>query len=220
MSDTHETKQGPVLQVKFAGDPGSATFGGYASVFGVVDSHNDVVLKGAFTHSLAAHRELNSSPAMCWWHDQATPIGHWTELAEDEFGLKVRGELNLKTAAGRDAFEHIMGGSVAGLSIGFRIHKDGSFRKGGLRYLKRVDLFEISPVPVGSNSAARIQLDSKSALEGLLTKSGLAKNAARRIVDGGWPALVGREPTPLNPSKAKSLAAQIARATAQLKVKR
>ena len=58
------------------------TVEGWASTFGNVDSHSDVVVKGAFAASLAAR-----TPKMLWQHDTDQPIGVWTAARETE---KVR----------------------------------------------------------------------------------------------------------------------------------
>lgn len=95
----------------------SREFSGYASVFGVVDSYTDVVIKGAFTRTLAERR-----PALLWQHDPTVPIGVWEEMREDETGLFVRGRL-ADTVAGRDAYELLKLGALSGLSIGYRTVK-------------------------------------------------------------------------------------------------
>ena len=55
---------------------------GYASVFGIVDSHNDIVMKGAFKSVKVDNVKL------LWQHDIYKPIGAVTFLSEDQYGLK------------------------------------------------------------------------------------------------------------------------------------
>src|SRR2546426_564387 len=58
-------------------------------------------------------------PAMLWQHDADEPIGVWTEMAEDAKGLRVKGQLCLDTARGKEAYALLKMGALNGLSIGF-----------------------------------------------------------------------------------------------------
>jgi HK97 family phage prohead protease len=80
------------LDVK-ATDEDSGTFEGYASVFDVKDSYNEVVLPGAFADSLKTHFRQGTMPALLWQHDPSQPIGVWDDLAEDGKGLRGKGRL-------------------------------------------------------------------------------------------------------------------------------
>jgi HK97 family phage prohead protease len=51
------------------------TFEGYGSVFGVVDSYNEVVAPGAFTESLAELAAKGRTVPVLWQHRQDQPIG-------------------------------------------------------------------------------------------------------------------------------------------------
>ncbi|MGQ4273410.1 HK97 family phage prohead protease [Terrihabitans sp. B22-R8] len=206
------------LEIKVAADAGGGVVAGYASTWGgPPDSHGDIVAKGAYLRTLAEHKAEGSQPLMLWAHDQAEPIGRWTELREDERGLFVRGTLNLDTARGRDAFAHVKAGDVSGLSVGYMLGPHG-FKSGGngTRILTDVDLFEISVVAIPSNRRARVHLESKRELEELLTKSGLPKQAAVRIASGGWPALAGADPEEAA-LKIRNAAARITRAAELLR---
>lgn len=105
-------------EVRFATDD-AGTFTGYASVFGEPDSYGDTVKRGAFRKTLR-ERKATGGPAMFWNHDSNQPIGVWTELVEDERGLKVTGKLVTETAKGAEALALLKAGAVNGLSIGFR----------------------------------------------------------------------------------------------------
>lgn len=52
------------LEIRATGDDGSVE--GYGSVFGVRDSYDDVIVKGAFADSLKAHKSEGTMPAMLW----------------------------------------------------------------------------------------------------------------------------------------------------------
>jgi len=195
----------------------SGVLEGYASTFGNVDQGGDVVLKGAFARTLVEHEREGTMPVMLWSHDQARPIGRWMDMHEDDFGLYVRGKLNLQTTDGKNAYEHVEAGDVQGLSIGYGVF-DGEY-SGDAYLLKSIDLREVSAVAMPMNRRARIggvkQLQSKSELVDLLREAGIAKSFAQRIAAGGWPANAGAEEIPHK--SANDLAAIIDHATAQLR---
>lgn len=162
---------------------------GYGSIFGNVDSYGEVVERGAFTDTLQRHKEAGTAPLMLWQHDAQKPIGRWDHMAEDSVGLFMSGQINTGTSWGRDAWAAVSAGDIDGLSIGYVETKTRP--DGALLRLEAVDLREVSVVSMPANRKARIRLTGKSDLEDLLTDSGLSNAAAKKIVAGGWSALVG-----------------------------
>ena len=137
----------------------NTVFIGYASVFGVIDTHNDIVAKGAFKYAQSEEVRL------LWQHDSTKPIGVVRFLEEDEYGLKLEAEINNKTVAGAEATELIKQRAVCGLSIGFSI-KSSDYNKQGVRVINDVDLREISIVTFPANKRAEIQqVKNDSSLE-------------------------------------------------------
>ena len=135
------------LELKFAGEGSPAgQIEGYASVFGLVDRGGDVVLPGAFKASLSAWKKKKSLPPMLWQHDSWQPIGVWTDLVEDEKGLKAIGQLVMDVPAAAAARALMQAGAVKGLSIGYNTEDYEVDRQTGVRRLKKVDLWEISLV--------------------------------------------------------------------------
>lgn len=138
------------LDVKAVADDG--TFEGYAATFGNADQGRDVVSVGAFTKSLAAR------PArmvrMLRDHDPNRPIGVWTKLEEDGFGLKASGRLILETNLGRETHALLKAGAIDGLSIGYRPVKRRYDAAKRLRYLEEIDLREISITTFPMNETA------------------------------------------------------------------
>lgn len=132
-------------------------FEGYGSVFGVKDSYDEVVAPGAFADTLAAQKASGKMPALLWQHRSGEPIGVYTDMSEDNIGLKVSGQLALKTARGAEAYELLKMKAISGLSIGFVPREDSYDRVTGIRTLKKVDLWEVSLVTFPANDAARIQ---------------------------------------------------------------
>jgi len=141
------------------GDDGS--FEGHGSVFGTVDSYNEIVAPGAFKASLAAHKKAGTLPAMLWQHNPAEPIGSYTEMKEDDEGLFVKGRLELATQRGGEAHALLRGGALRGLSIGYMPEKFEVDEETGLVTLTQVDLWEVSVVTFAANPDAQVE-DVKS----------------------------------------------------------
>lgn len=142
------------LAIKSLAEDG--TFYGYASVFGALDSQNEIVEVGAFKRSLAESATRGVAPAMLWMHDPTIPIGLWVSLSEDKNGLRVEGRLALGTQKGREAYELLKMGALTGLSIGYRVLRSRLDAKRKVRILTDVELFEISLVTFPANDAARV----------------------------------------------------------------
>src|SRR4051812_18735651 len=108
-------------EIKLADEGAAAgTIEGYGSVFNLVDRGGDIVAPGAFKASLAAWKKKKQAPAMLWQHDSYSPVGVWTELVEDDRGLKLTGQLVLDVPQAASARALIAAGAVKGLSIGYR----------------------------------------------------------------------------------------------------
>lgn len=155
-----EKKLFTVSEVKFAAeDDETKSFAGYGAVFGNLDSHMDVIVPGAFKKSLKS----GDMPLMFLNHNpNSLPIGVWTKMEEDDYGLRVEGHF-LDTTAGRDAYIASKAGAISGLSIGYRAI-DVVYGKNAddpARTLKAIDLIEVSVVTIPSNAKSRI-LDIKS----------------------------------------------------------
>lgn len=184
-----------------AADDGAMMFSGYGAVFGNVDAYGDVIAPGAFGKTLADANDGGAWPSMLLQHggwgigaEDITPIGLWTELAEDGFGLKVTGKL-ADTPRGREAYALLKMSprpAIDGLSIGY-IAKEWEPRSKPdepRRTLKRVDLIEISLVTFPANPKARVadvkSLDALSTLadfEAFLRDAcGLSRKEARTLM--------------------------------------
>lgn len=134
----------------------SGAFEGYGSVFGIKDSYDEIVAPGAFTESLAAQKSVGKMPSLLWQHRSDEPIGVYTAMSEDNFGLKVSGQLALKTVRGAEAYELLKMKAISGLSIGYVTRDHSDDRATGIRTLKKVDLWEVSLVTFPANDTARV----------------------------------------------------------------
>jgi HK97 family phage prohead protease len=160
------------IELKFATNGG---FGGYASVFGGVDSYNDTIVAGAYKSVIEkVEAGLTQMPKMFVNHKSwDIPVGKWTKMYEDEKGLYVEGEFtkgNPDADKIKAAMQH---GTVDGLSIGFMIGDYEIVENEGesMRIIKSIkELPEVSIVTYPADDNARIDLTSvKSALDNIST---------------------------------------------------
>lgn len=142
---------------------------GYGSTFGgKPDSYGDIINEGAFSETLKNGGRNGSGIAMLWQHDARQPIGTWSEIVENSKGLKVTGQLALGVQQADEAFILLKMNALNGLSIGWDFLRDANGdpyensyervekAKRYLRYLKRLELWEISPVTFPANTRATI----------------------------------------------------------------
>lgn len=128
-------------------------FAGYASVFDVVDTQRDVVLRGAFANSL---KENRGQVKLLWQHQQEEPIGVFTKMYEDARGLYVEGKLLLDVARAKEAYSLLKAGALKGLSIGYSPVRYTIDPETGVRKLAEVRLWEVSLVTFPANEAAQV----------------------------------------------------------------
>lgn len=195
------------FEVKLAGDPDAGmTFSGYGAVFGNLDSYGDVIAKGAFRNTLRDARKSGIWPAMLSQHgsflggDDNMPIGVWTEMVEDDTGLKVEGRL-ADTTRGRDVYTLLKmqpRPAINGLSIGFMPKAWDSRTKPEepRRTLREVRLLEVSLVTFPANERARVtsvksadEIRTIREFEAFLRDAGgFSRDAAKAIAAGGFKA--------------------------------
>ena len=122
---------------------------GYAAVFGASTEINswegrftETIAKGAFRKTLRERKNV----LMQWNHGGDsrvghTPIGHYTELVEDDHGLRVKGRLfdNDLVEPIRQAIE---AGAITGMSFKFRVVRDDWTDNKGKR-VKPDELYEL-----------------------------------------------------------------------------
>lgn len=132
---------------------GEGRFAGYASVFDIVDSQKDIILRRAFMRTLSGR---SAEIKLLWQHRQDEPIGVFDRIFEDARGLYVEGRLLLNVARAREAYSLLKEGAVSGLSIGYSPVKFATDARTGVRKLADVDLWEISLVTFPANEAAGV----------------------------------------------------------------
>ncbi len=157
-----ERKSYPVTEIKVAEEVG--VIEAIVSVFNNIDSGKEIVRQGFFQKSI--ERKL---PKGVWAHDWKQPIAKTLEAREippgdpslpdslkELGGTYIKGQFNLETQRGREAYSDIKFGIVDEFSIGYAVLKDGKDEATGARELIEGDWKEWSPVLVGMNDQTRL----------------------------------------------------------------
>lgn len=157
-----ERKTFPVFRMKTLDEQG--VLEAIVSVTGNVDSGREIVMPGFFSKSLE-----RKFPKGVWAHDWAMPIAKTLEAEEwkagdprlpDELkalgGYYIKGQFNLETQRGREAYSDIKFGIVDEFSIGYSVKKDQLNKEKGARELVEGEWFEWSPVLVGMNRETQL----------------------------------------------------------------
>ena len=184
----------------------SGTFTGYGSVFGNVDGGNEIVMKGAFSESLANRAAKGGKLPILWQHRSGEPIGVYDSVKEDDHGLFMSGRLLINDVQrAKEAYALMKAGAVTGMSIGYTVGLDSTDQKTGVRTLKALDLKETSIVTFPMNDAARIStvksldqklkagnLPSLPEFEDFLREAGFSKTQATAVAGWGLRKLLDR----------------------------
>lgn len=152
-----EHKSFPIQDLK--ADSETGILEAIVSVFNNVDSGKEIVRPGFFTKSI--EKKL---PKGVWMHKWDQPIARTLEAKEllpgdpmlpDKLkelgGTYIKGQFNLDTQRGKEAFSDIKFGIVDEFSIGYRVTKESTDKETGARELIEGDWKEWSPVLVGMN---------------------------------------------------------------------
>jgi len=185
------------LPVEFKAFGDSGSFEGYASIFGNIDLGGDVIERGAFKEIIKGRdgkvKVLNQ-------HSTRDPIGV-AEVKQDDKGLYFQGQLILEAPSARSAYALMKGGALDGMSIGYDVLEGGAkILESGIRQLKALKLWKISPVTFGMNPLAGIDSVKSSGnittireFEDFLRDAGgFSKAQATDIAVGGWKKLNDR----------------------------
>jgi len=128
---------------------------GYASVFGVKDSHGDIVQRGAFRDSVAQFNIGKSIPIL-WQHKQDKPIGSIEHMEEDEYGLYISARILISIPSGNEAWQLIKSQVICGFSIGFVVSDEFLDFESDSRFLNAIDLWEVRGVTFPANEETLI----------------------------------------------------------------
>lgn len=130
--------------------------GGYLIAWGVRDSYGTVFVKGCCAKSLQERgvgSPSNYKITMLWQHDQKDPIGRFTLLEEDNYGLRFEAILDSGVENADRALNQIKSGTINQFSVGFNYVWDKvEYRENEDELiLKEIILMEGSVVTIGAN---------------------------------------------------------------------
>lgn len=125
------------------------------STLNVIDHDGDVTIPGAFKQQDVIISSYNHGS----W-SEGLPVGRGS-IAEDDNDMtaKVRGSFFLSTNPGKDTYETVKAvGDLQEWSYGYRVvdAEFGQFQGQSVRFLKRLDVFEVSPVLRGAGIDTRL----------------------------------------------------------------
>ena len=142
-------------QIKADEDAGTIT--GYFSTYDrIPDSYGDVVAPGAFTDTIKAREESGHPFPLCWNHDLDQIIGKVDKIEDDEKGPLMTASF-FNTALAQEKREIVKSGVVFQFSFAYDV-KDASqvTLEDGTKAneLRKLDLYEVSIVPIPANQNA------------------------------------------------------------------
>jgi len=148
----------PIIDLKST-ESANGGFSGYGSVFGNVDSYDDIVMPGAYTETLPDFLKNGFVSVGHMWSD--LPVATFSDALQDDKGLFVVAEFHSDEYSQRARLvtgERIERGKGVGLSVGFSIKKGGASwamdedgMHNGIRLLSNLDLFEVALVNMPAN---------------------------------------------------------------------
>ena len=153
---------------------------GYASTWTKTpDSYGDIVRKGAFTETLKKRKATGHPFPLCFNHDFDQIIGAVIEAEEDDYGLKIRASF-LNTPAAQEKRELVKEGIVWQFSFAYSVlgaeaPTEEEKRQGIYQILTKLDLYEVSLVPVPANQTAIVTEIKNN--EGVEIKAGKRNSA-------------------------------------------
>lgn len=139
-------------------DDGIKEIIGIANKYNVVDYHGDITDENSFIET------IKNTPAvpLLWGHEHKNPIGiAYLESKKD--GLWAKMQINTNITIGKEAYEISKQMQKSNrpmqLSIGYTtIETEDKEIKGNIvRYLKQVEVNEVSLVPLGANPKSEVQ---------------------------------------------------------------
>ena len=142
-------KSESTLEIKEA-DDGFVHLKGYAATFGNTDRVGDIIEAGAFAVSLTERM-----PKLLYQHRMSEPVGVIDRAYENDGGLIIEARMPKENSQVKDIYPLLKMGALGDFSIGFNV-KRADMSDDGIRYIKEIELWEVSIVTIPANAQAKI----------------------------------------------------------------
>ena len=139
-------------------DDSGVITGDFSTYDRIPDSYGDVIAPGAFTDTIKAREDSGHPFPLCWNHslDVDDIIGVVDSIEDDEKGPMMTAHF-FDTDRAQKARELVKSGAIYQFSFAYNTQDEGSVKlEDGTKAneLRKLDLFEISIVPIPSNQNA------------------------------------------------------------------
>lgn len=132
---------------------------GYFSTYDrIPDSYGDVIAKGAFTETIEKRKESGHPFPLCWNHDLNQIIGAVDSIEDDDHGPLMTAHF-FDSPLAQEKRELVKSGVVYQFSFAYEIQDEEIVQlEDGKKAneLRKLDLFEISIVPIPANPRAEV----------------------------------------------------------------
>lgn len=140
-------------------DGDSGTINGYFSTYDrIPDSYGDVIAPGAFTETIKKREKSGHPFPLCWNHDLDQIIGKVDSIEDTEKGPLMTASF-FDTPLAQEKREIVKSGVVYQFSFAYDVLEAGPTElEDGTKAneLKKLDLFEVSIVPIPANPRAEV----------------------------------------------------------------
>ena len=134
----------------------SGTISGYFSTYDrIPDSYGDVIAPGAFTETIKARKESGHPFPLCWNHDLDQIIGMVDpdNIKDTEKGPLMTASF-FDTQLAQEKREIVKSGVVYQFSFAYDVLEEGPAEDIKANELRKLDLYEVSIVPIPANQNA------------------------------------------------------------------
>lgn len=189
MSKIRETYTAP-FELKSVDDD-KGIIEGYASIFDQEkDSYGDIVVQRSFAKSIARGGRNRTGWPMLWNHNHNEPIGKLSHIEEESKGLFIQGVLTRAVQKADEVYHLVKERVIQALSFGYSIIEEEYDKETDTRYLKELDLWEVSPVTFPAKVSALItnlksEIDAATTvrdIESILKMNGLSGKESKMII--------------------------------------
>ena len=139
----------------------AGTVSGYFSTYDrIADAYGDVVEKGAFTDTIKVREKSGHPFPLCWNHDLNQIIGKVEKIEDTENGPLMTASF-FDSQLAQEKRNLVQNGVVYQFSFAYDVKErsepsEEEKKKGITNILKKLDLFEVSIVPIPANPRAEV----------------------------------------------------------------